>query len=217
MKILFCGLGSIGQRHVRNLRKLLGDEVGILAYRTRKQSPVLNQDMTVQAGADIEQIYGIRSFANLDDALAERPDAVFVTNPNLLHLQVALAAARAGCHLFIEKPLSHSLDGIDELIEIVQRKKLVAFVAYQFRFHPGLRLMKTFIEEGRLGRLSAAHIVNGEYLPDWHPYEDYRQSHAARREQGGGCLSIQTHELDYAPWLFGMPSQSLLSAGNSAG
>ena len=213
MKILFCGLGSIGQRHVRNLRKLLGDEVGILAYRTRKQSPVLNQDMTVQAGADIEQIYGIRSFANLDDALAERPDAVFITNPNLLHLQVALAAARAGCHLFIEKPLSHSLDGIDELIEIVQRKKLVAFVAYQFRFHPGLRLMKTFIEEGRLGRLSAAHIVNGEYLPDWHPYEDYRQSHAARREQGGGCLSIQTHELDYAPWLFGMPKRVFAVGG----
>jgi predicted dehydrogenase len=170
--------------------------------------------MTVQAGADIEQIYGIRSFANLDDALAERPDAVFVTNPNLLHLQVALAAARAGCHLFIEKPLSHSLDGIDKLIEIVQRKKLVAFVAYQFRFHPGLRLMKTLIEQGRLGRLSAAHIVNGEYLPDWHPYEDYRQSHAARREQGGGCLSIQTHELDYALWLFGMPSHVYAVGGH---
>jgi predicted dehydrogenase len=170
--------------------------------------------MTIQKGAVLEEVYGLRSFVNLDDALAQQPDAVFITVPNVLHLPVALAAARAGCHLFIEKPLSHSLDGIDELIEIVQRKKLVAFVAYQFRFHPGLRLMKTLIEQGRLGRLSAAHIVNGEYLPDWHPYEDYRQSHAGRREQGGGCLSVQTHELDYALWLFGMPSHVYAVGGH---
>jgi predicted dehydrogenase len=214
MKILFCGLGSIGQRHVRNLRTLLGETVEILAYRSRGHSPVLNPDMTAQEGVTLEKAYRIRSFCDLNEALAQQPDAVFVTNPNSLHLPVALAAARAGCHLFIEKPLSHSLDGIDELIEIVQRKKLVAFVAYQFRFHPGLRLMKTVIEQGRLGRLSAAHVVNGEYLPDWHPYEDYRQSHAARREQGGGCLSIQTHELDYALWLFGMPSHVYAVGGH---
>ena len=139
MKVLFCGLGSIGQRHVRNLRELMGQDVEILAYRSRGQSPVLNADMRVQRNATVERTYGIRSFANLDDALSEGPDAVFVTNPNTLHLQVALAAARAGCHLFIEKPLSHSLEGVDELIEIVESKKLVAFVGYQFRFHPGLR------------------------------------------------------------------------------
>jgi predicted dehydrogenase len=206
MKVLFCGLGSIGQRHLRNLRAFLGDDVAILAYRSLGQSPVLNPDMTAKPNANLDTTYNIRSFSNLNDALAEKPDAVFVTNPNTLHLPVALAAARAGCHLFIEKPLSHSLEGVDELIEIVERKKLVAFVGYQFRFHPGLRWIKSFLEERRLGRLVAAHIVNGEYLPDWHTYEDYRGAHAARRELGGGALRIQTHELDYALWLFGMPS-----------
>ncbi len=212
MKCLFAGLGSIGQRHVRNLRQLLGNEVDILAYRSIGQSPVLNPDMTVKAGAAIETTYQIRSFDRLDDALAERPDAVFVTNPNRLHLSVALAAAKAGCHMFIEKPLSDSWDGVDELIEVAENKKLVAFVAYQFRFHPGLRCIKSLLEERRLGRLIAGHIVNGEYLPDWHPYEDYRQSHAARRELGGGSLRIQTHEFDYALWLFGMP-RSLYAVG----
>jgi predicted dehydrogenase len=205
LKVLFAGLGSIGQRHVRNLRQLLGTNVDILAYRARGGGPVLNSDMTVRRDCDLESAYDIRSFHNLDDALERRPDAVFITNPNTLHLPVAIRAAQAGCHLFIEKPLSNSLNGVQELIDLVERQQLIALVAYQFRFHPGLRLVKSILEDGRLGRLSAAHIVNGEYIPDWHPYEDYSKSHAARSEMGGGCLRIQTHELDYMLWLFGMP------------
>lgn len=213
MRVLICGLGSIGQRHLRNLRALLGDQADILAFRERDRSPVLNPDMTVRPGAELESTYGIRSFTDLDKALDEKPDAVFITNPNTRHLPVALAAARAGCHLFIEKPISHSLDGLEELLELVEQKQLTAFVAYQFRFHPGLQWLKSLLDEGRLGQLAAAHIVNGEYLPGWHPYEDYRQTHPARRELGGGCLRIQTHEMDYALWLFGMPRRIFAVGG----
>lgn len=214
LKVLFTGLGSIGQRHVRNLRQLLGNNVDILAYRARGGGPVLNADMTVRPDCDLESTYDIRSFDHLDDALDQRPDAVFVTNPNTLHLPIAIRAARAGCHLFIEKPLSNSLDGVEELVDLVERRRLIALVAYQFRFHPGLRLIKSMIEEGKLGQLAAAHIVNGEYLPDWHPYEDYSKSHAARSEMGGGCLRIQTHELDYLLWLFGMPRRVFAVGGH---
>jgi predicted dehydrogenase len=214
LKVLFAGLGSIGQRHVRNLRQLLGHDVDILAYRVRGGGPVLNADMTVRTGCDLESTYGIRSFANLDDALEQRPDAVFITNPNTFHVPVALKAAKAGCHLFIEKPLSHSLEGVKELVDLVERQRLVAFVGYQFRFHPGLRLIKAMIEENELGQLAGASIVNGEYVPDWHPYENYSTTHAALREFGGGCLRIQTHELDYASWLFGVPTRVFAVGGH---
>jgi predicted dehydrogenase len=214
LKVLMCGLGSIGQRHVRNLRAVCGDEVEILAYRSRGQSPVLNPDMTVRAGAELESTYNIRSFSNLDEALAEQPDAVFITNPNTLHLPIALAAARAGCHLFIEKPVSHSLEGLDELVQLVDEKGLAVFVAYQFRFHPGLKIVKSLMDEGKIGQAVAAHVVNGEYLPGWHPYEDYRETHPARAELGGGCLRIQTHEMDYALWLFGMPRRVFALGGH---
>ncbi len=214
MRVLFCGLGSIGQRHLRNLRMLLGNAVDVIAYRSLRESSVLNPDMTVHPGVTLETHYAIRSFDNLDEALAERPEIVFITNPNSLHLPVALAAARAGCHLFIEKPVSHSLAGLNELVDSVESNELVAFVGYQFRFHPALKLMKSLIAERALGRLAAAHVVNGEYLPDWHLYEDYRDSHAARREMGGGCLSIQTHEIDYAMWLFGMPRRVFAAGGH---
>jgi predicted dehydrogenase len=205
LKALFCGLGSIGQRHLRNLRALVSEQLEVIAYRQTRHMPVLTEAMGAEPERDLEITYGIRSFDNLDDALSEHPDVAFVTNPNTLHVPIAAAAAHAGCHLFIEKPLSHSLEGVPELIETVESKKLVAFVAYQFRFHPGLELVKSLIDESRLGKLVAAHVVNGEYLPGWHPYEDYRETHPARRELGGGCLNIQTHELDYAQWLFGMP------------
>jgi predicted dehydrogenase len=214
MRVLFCGLGSIGQRHLRNLRALLGGGVEVLAYRQRGLARVLDPDMTVRPGAELEATYGIRSFDDLDAALAERPEVVFVTNPNTSHMPVALAAAQAGCHLFIEKPLSHSLEGVDELIDLVESKNLVAFVAYQFRFHPGLRAIRRLIDAGSLGQLAAAHIVNGEYLPDWHPYEDYRGTHPARRDLGGGALRIQTHELDYALWLLGMPTRIYAVGGH---
>ena len=214
MKVLFCGLGSIGQRHVRNLRSVLGDQVEILAYRSRGASPVLNPDMTVRPNAELETTYNIRSFTSLDDALAQKPDAVFITNPNTLHLPIALAAARAGCHLFIEKPISHTLGGLEELAQLVEHKHLVTFVAYQFRFHPGLKIIKNLIDDGRLGNLIGGHIVNGEYLPGWHPYEDYRGTHPARQELGGGCLRIQTHEMDYALWLFGMPRRIFAVGGH---
>jgi predicted dehydrogenase len=206
-------LGSIGQRHVRNVRSILGDQVDLLAYRARGRNLVLSEKMTVRPDTSPEDAYGIRSFSRLDDALSEHPDAVFITNPNAFHLPVAMRAAQAGCHLFIEKPLSHTLDGIPELMRIVEQQRLIAFVAYQFRFHPGLRLVKSLIDEGRLGRVVAAHVVNGEYIPDWHPYEAYGDTHAARRDLGGGCVHIQTHEIDYAIWLFGMPRQVFAVGG----
>ncbi|HVU37718.1 MAG TPA: Gfo/Idh/MocA family oxidoreductase [Opitutales bacterium] len=217
MKLLFCGLGSIGQRHLRNVRTLLGDSVEVLAWRSRGTSPVLNADMTVRAGAELEQTYNLRSFAKLEAALAEKPDAVFITNPNTLHLPVALAAAKAGCHLFVEKPISHSMDGMAELIAEVEHRRLTALVAYQFRFHPGLQKVKACLTQGGLGKLAAAQVVNAEYLPDWHRYEDYRGTHPARRELGGGCLRIQTHELDYVLWLFGLPKKVFAVGGHLSG
>jgi predicted dehydrogenase len=214
VKALFCGLGSIGQRHLRNLLALTGGDVEILAYRERGGGPVLNPDMTVRQGAALEDAYNLRTFTSLEDALSEGPDMVFVTNPNTLHVPVALAAARAGCHLFIEKPVSHSLDGLAELAALVRARNLAVLVAYQFRFHPGLQLLKAIMDAGELGRITGGHVVNGEWMPGWHPYEDYRQTHPARRELGGGCLRIQTHELDYAMWLFGMPRQVYAVGGH---
>ena len=213
MKVLFTGLGSIGQRHLRNLREFLGDSVEILAYRVCREVPMLNDRLQVVEGGSVKDKYGVVEFDDLDKALAEKPDIVFVTNPTSLHMEVAGKAVDAGCHLFIEKPLGASEEGVDELIERVERKRLVALVAYQLRFHPGLMQVSAWLKEERIGQLISANLLLGEYLPGFHPYEDYRKTYPALKNMGGGVILSQIHEFDYALWLFGKPRRIFALGG----
>jgi predicted dehydrogenase len=214
VKALFAGLGSIGQRHARNLRMLLGDRVELLAYRVRGLSHVITPRLTIAEGEDVESALAIRVFRDLDAALAERPDVVFITNPNTLHLPVAVAAANAGCHLFLEKPVSHDLAGVDELLEVIERRRTVCLVAYQLRFHPGFRALQRMLASRAIGRLITIRVTFGEYLPGWHPYEDYRTMHVSRRELGGGVLLAQIHDLDAIFALVGLPRRVFALGGH---
>lgn len=212
-RVLFVGLGSVGQRHLRNLRALLGDSVAVDAYRVRREQAVLDDQQQVVPGATLEARYGVEAFAELDLALARGPDVVFITNPSSLHVPVALKAAEAGAHLFIEKPLSHSLAGVEELAALSERRGLVAFVAYQLRRHPGFARLKQRIEDGSVGRALSVRAEVGEYLPGFHPYEDYRRMYASQRALGGGVTLSQIHELDYLIALFGPPRRAFSMGG----
>jgi predicted dehydrogenase len=152
---------------------------------------------------DIEREFGARSFFDLNVALAQQPDVVLITNPTVLHIPVALAAAQAGCHLFIEKPVSHAMAQIQDLRRLVAQKQLVAMVAYNLRFQPGLRLMSSLLQAGEIGRVLSVRAEVGSYLPDWRPNTDYRQTYSAKAELGGGVVLDLSHELDYLVWLFG--------------
>ena len=110
--------------------------------------------------------------ASAGAALAHLPDFAVVSNPTALHLGTAMECARAGCHLFIEKPVSHTTDGCAELAAWVRSLRLVAMVGFQFRFHPGLREVKRLLDAGAIGDVVSAQAHWGEYLPAWHPWED---------------------------------------------
>lgn len=190
MKFLVAGLGSIGRRHMRNL--IACGETDIVLYRTRK-STMPEDDLA-----------GFPQETNLQTALEKhKPDAVIVSNPTALHLDAAIPAAQAGCSLLLEKPLSHSMDRIDELEAALKKGGGRVVVGFQFRFHPGLVKAKQLIADGEIGRVISAHVHFGEYLPAWHPWEDYRQGYAARADMGGGVVLTQCHSLDYLPWLVG--------------
>ena len=211
MKVLIAGLGSVGQRHAANLRTLCGDELDLLAFRVRREGRVISLDHGARSG-DPEEEYGIRSFDDLDEALAEQPDAVVVANPPAMHVPVALAGARAGCHLLVEKPLSHSEDGVEELIRTVEERRVVCLVGYQLRFHPGFRLLAELLEQEAVGRLLAAHFEFGEHVADWHPWEDFREG-VSVNPAGGGVLLTQIHDLDVAYALFGLPRRVFAVGG----
>jgi predicted dehydrogenase len=120
-----------------------------------------------------------------------------------LHLNVAIPAAEAGCHILLEKPVSHSLDRLDVLQQAAQKSGSEILVGFQFRYHPTLNKARELIQAGALGKVLTVHAHWGEYLPNWHPWEDYRQSYAARADLGGGVIVTLTHPLDYLRYLVG--------------
>jgi len=189
MKLLIAGLGSIGRRHLRNLLTL--GERDILLYRTHQST--LPED----------ELSGFPIETDLQAALAHKPDAVIVSNPTALHLDVAIPAAEEGCHLFLEKPVSHNLDRIDQLKQAVHCNNLRVLVGFQFRFHPGVRQIARNLADGLIGNPVSMRAHWGEYLPAWHPWEDYRQGYSARPDLGGGVVLTLCHPLDYLRWLFG--------------
>src|SRR3989339_1879660 len=145
MKYLFVGLGSIGQRHLKNLRKITNGQ--ILAYSA---NPKKNKNFADE--------YGVEIINDFSQALAEKPEIVFITNPTSLHLPFALRAAKQGCHLFIEKPISHNLKNVDKLFKIASQKKIICQVAFQLRFHPNLLLIKELIKNRKIGKVLFARI-----------------------------------------------------------
>ena len=214
IKILFIGLGGIGQRHLRNVYAKFGDGAIILAYRVRSLKHIISPSLTIDESDDLIKKYSVEVFTNLDKALAHSPDVVFICNPTSHHVSSCLAVARAGCDFFVEKPLSHSIENIEELISICQSKKLISFIGYQLRFHPCYLLLKKLISEGVIGNLLSVHAEVGEYLPDWHKYENYRQMYASRKDLGGGVVLSQIHEIDYLYNLFGMPNKVIALGGH---
>ena len=207
MKILMVGLGGIGQRHVRNLRAVLGERAEFLAYRVRRLLHVVTPALEGDANRNVEREYGMRVFDTLDSALAAGPQAAFICNPSSMHVPAALACVRAGCDVFLEKPVSSSLDGVAELMEAASSLQRIAMVGYQLRFHPCFQALQEIVRRGLLGRLLAVRAHVGEYLPGWHPYEDYRRMYASRAELGGGVILSQIHEFDYLYALFGEPGR----------
>lgn len=216
MKALLIGLGGVGQRHARNLRSLFPD-VELLAYRVRGYSHVVTPKLQADSGLDVEKTLGIRSFSDLQAALAEEPQIAIICNPSSLHISTAIACVQAGCDVLVEKPLADSLDGVSDLARAAEQAERLVMVAYQLRFHPCVKQLAATLASGVLGNLLSVRVTVGEYLPGWHPYEDYRGSYAARADLGGGVVLTQIHELDYLSSLFGAPKRVFAMGGHWSG
>jgi predicted dehydrogenase len=193
MRALVVGLGSIGRRHARNWAAL---GLGPLSV-CRRPGSRQTEPLGVEA----------REFVDLDTALDEQPDVVLVTNPTSMHVETACRAVQAGAHVLVEKPIGHSLHSVADLLSQAERNRRQLMVAYNLRFHPGLLRARELVKQGAIGNVVSARAEVGEYLPDWHPWEDYRDGYSARRDLGGGAVLTFSHELDSLCWIFGAPSR----------
>lgn len=197
--ILIAGYGSIGRRHFQNLGQLGWSDVRLL----RKASARPGSFPTPE---------GTRVYSELSQALADKPFAVIVANPTALHVPVTRESLLAGSHVLLEKPVCDRLADAEELLSVCEHTSSVCSMAYCFRYHPLYRAAKELAASGRLGRVFHMKTWQASYLPGWHPWEDYRESYAARADMGGGVVRTLDHELDMLHWIMGPPTSVLASA-----
>jgi len=202
MRAVVVGAGSIGQRHLKNLLAL-GHEVAAVL----DPDPARLDEIRPLVGG------GCRLATDERDAFAGDANAAVICSPTHRHLDQARAALRRGWHVFVEKPLAHTLEGTDALVEEAGRAGRTVLVGCNLRFLPSLVLVKRLVEEGRIGRPLAARAHCGYYLPFWRPGTDYREGYGARQATGGGIILDSIHEFDYLTWLLGRPREVFAYAG----
>jgi predicted dehydrogenase len=187
MKFLVVGLGSMGKRRIRNLKHL-------------KAGEILGFDLRADRRQEAEKKYGIKTLETFEQAMSEDPDALIISTPPDQHLKYALTAARNEKHFFVEA--SVLLEGMDELIALCEKKDIVAAPSRTMQFHPSVKLLKEIVEKNEIGKVLTFTHHLAAYLPDWHPWEDYRSFYISKKETGG-CREMVAFELVWLTWLFG--------------
>ncbi len=187
-RVLIVGLGSIGQRHLRLAREFVPDaDIRVLRHQPGSVVP------SEASGC----------FSSIDEAIAFSPQIAIVANPATFHIETAQALANAGVHLFIEKPLSDTLKGVEKLLETCHLQGKVLLTGYNLRYLPSLQGFRELLGERVIGKVLSVRCEIGQYLPSWRPDSDYRLGVSAQHALGGGALLELSHELDYLRWIFG--------------
>ena len=187
-RILIVGLGSMGLKHLKIARDLFPN-AKILVFRHRQSETIPH--------------YADGCISSKEEAIFFAPHIAIICNTAVYHLSIAQELALIGTHLFIEKPLSHSSEGVDQLIETCKRKKAILMTGYNLRKKPSLVYFRNLISDKKIGEILSFRSEVGQYLPSWRPESDYRVGVSARKNLGGGVLLELSHELDYLRWIFG--------------
>lgn len=187
-KVLMVGIGSIGRRHLRLLREAL-PSADIRALR--------------HSGCQEPIAYANGCFDCIQSALVFSPQIAIISSPAPFHLGVAQVLAEGGTHLLVEKPVSHTLSGVADLVSLCSARGLVFQVGYNLRFLETLQLFRKVIADGQIGKVCVVRCEIGQYLPSWRPGTDYRTAVSAQAALGGGVLLELSHEIDMLRWVFG--------------
>jgi len=187
MKILICGLGSIGRKHVAAINHIMPEAL-IYAIRSQKNAEAIPGVINVYSFEEVPQ--------NIDFAI--------ISNITSLHESTICELLPLGCPLFIEKPVLSNLVKADQLLQLIQKEEIITYVACNLRFHPSIRFIKEYVDAYK-PRINEISVYAGSYLPEWRPNIDFRSSYSANPNMGGGVHLDLIHELDYCTWIFGFP------------
>lgn len=183
------GLGSIGKRHLANLKKL---------------HPTARIYAVSSTGNNTTLLDNADAIVSLDELVSCNPDYVIVATPAPYHTSVAQTLLAHSIPVLIEKPLAHNLqDCIALQTFCMQHPGNAVAVAYCLRFLPSALVVKDYLDRGLLGTVYNVHATVGQYLPNWRADKNYKESVSSSEALGGGALLELSHELDYLHWFLG--------------
>ena len=189
-KIIICGLGSIGKRHLKIIKKNFPEiEVGLV--RSNKSNKGIN---------DIQDhIF----FNDINESLKWLPDAAIISSPATFHFEHATPFIKNDIPVLIEKPIDTDEDNMDKWEEIKSQYNSNILVGYVLRYDPAFAVIKDFINKSKLGHLINVQMINSSWLPSWRKDIDYKNSVSSSKLLGGGILLEQSHDINLATSLFG--------------
>ncbi len=192
MRALIVGTGSIGQRHVHNIRKLMPDVEFIFLRRNNEES-------------DLSRSCNARIVGKTQEAVDASPNFAVIATPSALHIEALTPLIQAGIPFYIEKPVVTRQQDVQTLRSLIEDCgfKAPTLVGCNLRFLNSLKQVESILRESRLGTVVRANLVVGQWLPDWRPDQDYRESYSAQSALGGGVIFDLIHEIDLARWWFG--------------
>jgi predicted dehydrogenase len=188
-EVLVAGLGSIGERHVRNLVAAGHDGISVLRRGAAKPRTLTGDEFT--------------TVTDVEAAFARNPAAILICLPNTMHTELLARAVDAGIPVLVEVPLAHELAGLAEIDARAKQTGAQVLIGHNLRFHPALAAIHAAVVGGEIGTPLFSRSQFGEYLPAGHTWEDYRTRYEARADLGGGAVLTSIHEIDHACWLFG--------------
>ena len=203
MKVLFLGLGGVGQRHLRNFDKLTFSSHEYYTLSRGDFRPIITDTLELIPSNNLFDSFPFQFIDKLDDIYALQPDITFISTPSSFHFEHASIALKAKSHVYLEKPAVLSVEELNKLISLrnIYNKKIS--VVSQFRFNPLIKKLSEILNSSIYGNILFADSVVSEYMPNWHKYENYKRSYASRSDLGGGVVLTQIHEIDYLYYLFG--------------
>ena len=189
--VAIIGFGSIGKKHYKILRKSKKiDKIFIISESLKK----IKDKKT-------------KIFKSNNELNNFKIDFVFICSPASKHLNDAIFFMKKKAQIFIEKPISSSLNKLKKNIKILKKYKKHIYVGYPFRFSKAAKKVKQIIKNKKLGTIVDVEVVCGSYLPRWRKGKSYKKSVSSHKKLGGGALLELSHEIDYILWIFGYPKK----------
>jgi predicted dehydrogenase len=187
MKFLIVGLGSMGKRRIRNLQYLGHKEIIGFEINENRQKEAFDK-------------YGVKSYSEISRSLEEKPDAIIISTPPDLHMKYAKIAIENNIPFFTEA--SVNIEEVEEVIQKLKDSNVIGLPSCTYRYHPIILKIKEVLDDKKIGKCLSVIHHSGQYLPDWHPWEDYTKYYVSKKDTGA-CREIVPFELVWLTWMFG--------------